>query len=134
MIGIYNKSSIYYNKGIFLKDIISKFIKEYEKYKFIYNEINILINVDNYKENEKIYFLDNYGYKDKNNYHIHDNLKQLNSSNTELFINKIKYEYKKYFIPEKNGEYSIKLKFKINLTDSSFMFAGCDNIKSIFFL
>ena len=57
----------------------------------------------------------------------------MNSSNTELFINKIKYEYKKYFIPEKNGEYSIKLKFKINLTDSSFMFAGCDNIKSIFF-
>ena len=43
--------------------------------------------------------------------HFHDNLKELNELNTELYINNKKYKYKKYFIPEKEGIYSILLKF-----------------------
>ena len=51
--------------------------------------------------------------------------------NTELFINNQKYEYQKYFIPQKEGVYDILLKFNINLTDCSFMFYGCKNIIKI---
>ena len=43
-------------------------------------------------------------------------------------------KYEKYFIPEKEGEYKIELRFDINLTDCSYMFSGCENIKSIEFL
>ena len=32
---------------------------------------------------------------------IHDNLKELNELNTELFIDNKKYKFKKYFKPEK---------------------------------
>ena len=38
-------------------------------------------------------------------------LKELNESNTELYINNKKYKYNKYFIPEKEGYYNIVLKF-----------------------
>ena len=31
-------------------------------------------------------------------------------------IIEMEYNYKKYFIPEKEGKYSIKLKFKINIS------------------
>ena len=65
--------------------------------------------------------------------HLHDNLKGLNTGNVDLYINGIKCEFKKYFIPEKEGEYSIKLKFKNNKKDCSFMFAGCKNIIDIDF-
>ena len=42
-------------------------------------------------------------------------------------------KYEKYFIPEKEGEYKIELRFDINLTDCSYMFSGCENIKYIHF-
>ena len=38
-------------------------------------------------------------------------------------INDIKYDFKKYFTPDEEVEYSIKLKFKFYLKDCSFMFA-----------
>ena len=46
--------------------------------------------------------------------HLENNLKELNTGNVDLYINGIKFKFKKYFIPEKEGEYSIKLKFKNN--------------------
>ena len=63
--------------------------------------------------------------------HRYYGYKELNNINTELYINDIKKGYKKYFIPEKEGEYNIKLKFNINLTDCSYMFAGCEKIINI---
>ena len=63
----------------------------------------------------------------------HDHLKELNEDNTELYINGNKRKYEKYFIPEKEGEYIIELRFNINLTDCSYMFSGCKNIKYINF-
>ena len=62
-----------------------------------------------------------------------NNLKELNELNTELYINDNKNKYQKYFIPENEGEYKIKIKFNINLTDCSFVFAGCKNITNIKF-
>ena len=83
--------------------------------------INLLFIIKN------IYFLGNY---DNN----HNHLKELNENNTELYINNNKMEkYEKYFIPKEKGEYKIELRFDIYLTDCSYMFSGCKNIKYIHF-
>ena len=63
--------------------------------------------------------------------HYHDNLKELNEKNTELYIYNKKYKYSKYFKPEKEGIYEIKLKFNINITDCSFLFSDCQNITNL---
>ena len=98
------------------------------------NEIEIKINVEEEEINKDIYFLDNTDYIDENNIkHYHDNLKELNELNTELYIYDKKYEFKKYFRPENQGEYKIKLKFN-DIKDCSFMFAGCENIININFI
>ena len=84
-------------------------------------------------------------------------LKELNESNTELFINEKKYDYKSFFIPEKEGIYEIQLNIKIlmknccclffnlyylqnldlssfntqNVTNMSYMFYKCNNLQSL---
>ena len=79
------------------------------------------------KVNEKSEF----GFDEIKEEHHHDFLKELNESNTELYINNKKYKYEKYFIPEKEGDYHILLKFNILMTDCSFMFYECKNITNI---
>ena len=125
LIGFHDSKSNDKHKEILFKYTISEFINRYKiNLKRILNEIDILIKIDKEDVNKKIYFLDNY----------HDNLKELNELNTELYINGKIYKYNKYFIPDKEGEYSIKLKFFNNLTDCSYMFAGCKNIININFI
>ena len=98
------------------------------------NMIILILKIKQKHLNQDIYFLDNTNYTDLNGEdHLHDNLKELNNTNVDLYINNIKYEFKKYFRPKKEGVYCIKLKFKINLKDCSFMFAGCKNIINIDF-
>ena len=121
------------NRGTLLKFPINDFIITKLKNNEIVNEIEIKVNIEKEEINKEIYFLDNTDYIDENKIkHYHDNLKELNETNTELYINKNKYKFKKYFKPEKEGVYKIKMKF-INLKDCSFMFAGCKNIKNINF-
>ena len=127
----YNNSD---NKGILLNNIIKKFkniIKNYLYQKR--NEIEILISIEKEDINRQIYFLSNKYYDINNNKYIncHDKYKILNNSNTELYINEIKSEFNKYFIPKEEGEYKIKLRFNIDLKDCSYMFTGCENIISI---
>ena len=125
LIGIYKNSKKYFNKGIMLNLLIEQFISEYKhknKNK-IMNEINILIDVKKKDINRNIYFL---GFNDS-----HKN--ELNKFNTKLYIDNNEIEYKKYFIPEIEGEYKIRLIFCINLIDCSYMFAECENIKKINF-
>ena len=75
-------------------------------------------------QTKKYIFLDNYKYVDnKGIEHFHDNLKELNELNTQLYINNNKEKYKKYFELKKEGEYIIKLKFDNNIKDCSHMFA-----------
>ena len=112
------------------------------------NEIKLTIKIEKDDINKKIYFLDNtdskeicVGFKENENSeygfdpiieeHHHDFLKELNELNTELYINDKKYKYEKYFIPDKEGEYNILLKFNILMTDCSFMFYECKNIINI---
>ena len=139
LIGKHESKLEHYNKGLLFKKIINKFIKKYNvdnnyKYNKLPNEINILNKINEKDINEKIYFLDNYSYKDnEGNEHFHDNLKEFNA-NTKLMINDEKEQFKKYFIPTKIGEYKINLKFEYNLTDCSYMFVGCNNIYDINFI
>ena len=130
-----------YKQGKFFKVLINKFIKryivdhKYNKYDQLTNEINITIKIDKDDINKKIYFLDNYCYKDKENKeHFHDNLKELNELNTNFIVDGKKSYFKKYFIPDEIKLYNINLKFDKNLTDCSYMFAGCDKIVNIKFI
>ena len=102
--------------------------------KINYNEIKITVKIKKNEINKKIYFLDKtdgkivvglkenlnslLGFDDIKEEHHHDYIKEL------LYINNEKYKYKKYFIPEKEGNYNILLKFNILLNDCNFMF--CD--------
>ena len=127
LIGIYKNSSKRYNKGILFNLLISQFVYEYEhqndsKINKLLNEINIIIEVSKEDINKNIYFLSNYNYL------------KLSEKNTKLYIDNNEIEYNKYFIPESEGEHIIDLQFFDNITDCSYMFAGCKNIKYINFI
>ena len=94
------------------------------------NEIRIIINISKDDINKDIYFLDNTdGIEDnKGIKHYHDNLKELNETNTELYINDKQIKYHKYYRFEKEGLYSVILRFNIFMKDCSFMFYGCKRI------
>ena len=89
------------------------------------NYITIKLNVE--KKNlrtKKIYFLENNREDDTQN-------KELNEANIELYINNIHINFNKYFEPTEEGEYEIKIIFKNQIKDCSYMFNKCNNIKSI---
>jgi len=104
-------------------------------YTKLFNEIKLTIKIKENDINKKIFFLDNtvgdIYINGKWEKHNHDFLKELNESNTELYINNKKQKYEKYFIPDKEGEYYIKLKFNILMKDCSCMFYNCNNIINI---
>ena len=81
---INNKS---FNIGTFIKFPLNEINK-------VNNEIRMKIKINNKDINKDIYFLDNTdGYEDDEGIkHYHDNLKELNESNTELYINNKKIE------------------------------------------
>jgi len=141
---LFNLKEIYNNNNI-IKDLneinnnennINKFnniINIYNKIKNIkLNEIKITLDIKKEDINKDIYFLDNsdggYYINGKFEEHYHDFLKELNEVNTELYINNIKYKYKKYFKPKKEGIYNIIIKLNIQIKDCSFMFCGCNNL------
>ena len=129
LIGMQINESKYYYKGLLFNFIMKDFIKKYKSKNidlYEWNEIDILININENDINKNIYFLD----KENKNYVFND----FNNNKIELYINNIKNEYKKYFIPKEEGEYKIKIKFDMNLTDCSYMFADCENIIKINFI
>ena len=114
IIGIHKEgvSKYNYNRGTLLKYPINEYLNKINK-----NEIKLKIKIEKEDINKDIYFLDNTGSKYYNDgEHHHDNLKELNELNSEIFINNKKYKYKKYFKPEKEGLYEIKIKFNIKYT------------------
>ena len=104
--------------------------KKYNITKFnetgINNEIKMKIKINKEDINKEIYLIYN---KEKENSQPHNItlMYYLDESNTELYINDKKEKYKKYFIPEKEGIYLIKLKFNICIKDCSYFFYGCKN-------
>ena len=138
IIGIHKENNLGIMLNFAFKNYITKYFKNQNKpiiKKEIENEIDIKLKINKNDINKEIYFLDNIDIIDINgNIHPHNNLKELNEINSKIYINDKEEKYKKYFIPEKEGEYNIKLKFNINLIDCSFMFAGCKNIININFI
>ena len=104
------------------------------------NEITQEIKIEQNEVNKTIYFLDNTQETDGNYIengkevkHNHDNLIEMNESNTTLIIDGKKVPFKKYFIPTKIGTFLIKLLFKNNLSNCAYMFCNCKNIINIDF-
>ena len=103
------------------------------------NQIIIKLNIgDSDKKNDeykKIYFIGKNYYIQNNQEMKYDEeneeLKNLNDSNTQLYINDKKVNFKNYFIPNQNGDYIIKIIFNQKLKDCSYMFRGCYNITNI---
>ena len=98
------------------------------------NQITIEIKVserDKEKYGNKIYFLENNSAKiiDKEI----ENFKELNNDNTELYINNVRKDFKKYIeTSSKEGDkYTIKLIIKNKIKSCNSMFYGCLHIKSI---
>jgi len=119
IIGIHKESvkNYEFNRGTLLKYPINEYLNKKHEIK-----LKVIKEEDDYSNND-IYFLDN----TKN----HDNLKELNELNTEIFINNKKYKYTKCFKPEQKGLYEIKIKFNIKLKDCSSMFSDCSYLKNI---
>ena len=119
----------YFNKSNQEKENIIFPQKTKENNKIIpkINEIKLKVKIEQKDINKNIYFLDNFNQAE----HCHDNLKELDELNTEIFIDNIKYKYTKSFKPEKDGLYEIKIKFNIKIKDCSYMFYECSNLKDI---
>ena len=155
VIGIHNGGSdkFNFNKGIFLKAPINGFFSENinfsccipnynvekkldgenEEDNLNKNEIEINLKIDKDDIEKEIFFLDNTNEYVDNNKKSHFNLTELNPSNTDLFINNQKIDYQKFFIPKIEDKYIIKLKFKNDLKNCSYMFYYCRNIIDINF-
>ena len=102
-----------YNIGTFLKFPLNQINLLNKK-----NEIILKVKIDENDINKKIYFLDNTFYYAN----PHSYFRELNEFNAELYIDNKKRKFMKYFIPEKEGIYSIMLKFNISIKDCSYMF------------
>jgi len=91
------------------------------------------LDFDNKKNEYKdIYFLENKSYMLNGvEYQFEVHFNGLNEENTELYINGQKKDFKKFFKPDKEGEYIIKLKLKNKIKNCNYMFLNCLNIKSI---
>ena len=97
VIGIHKEDTKFeFNKRTYLKYPINEYlnniniINKNKEIKNKKNEINITLKIKKYDINHTIYFLDNtygkYDFGDKLVEHYHDNLKELNEKNTELYI------------------------------------------------
>ena len=129
-----NEDFSLYEKGIKISNSNNlndvNYLNKNGKSKIEPNSINmitmtLLIQKD---QNDKDDFLDNYIhfldnktelFGGRNNY---NNLKELNTSNVELYINGKKQRFKKYYKFPNTGLYKIKLKFNISMTNCSYMF------------
>ena len=113
-------------------NIVLKYCENKKNKKCEENEIKIVLEINDEDLNSNIYFLDNTDYEDENGVkHYHDSLKELDEIKVELFIDKKKYKFQKYFNFHEAKEYEIILKFHNYLNDCSNMFYNCKNIKSL---
>ena len=137
VMGIHNGSVGNFNKGIVMKEPIDGFNKailslkqKKEKELNLFrkgiekNEISLSLKVCKKDIAKKVHFLFN---SDSIEEEV-DILNELNDSNTKLFINDKEYKFEKYFEPEKEGIYKIKLIFNFYMTNCNYMFYNCRNI------
>ena len=154
-----------YNLVDKMKQLNEEIIRKYKEKEELAFNIKLLSNKKNMnkeniiKENNKINLKDNDNknliktqkqkYKNEillqiKKYYKKDNFlssdselsKDINESNIDLFINNVKYDFRKNFeytgsIFEEDGLYCIKLKFKNKINDCKKMFKNCENIVNI---
>jgi len=111
-----------YNKRPYIEQVYYKYIKN--------NQISLNLKIDKEDINTQIYYLDNTP--------THNHLKEIDTSNKELTIydetNTIidnNKKIKKFFIPKKEGIYTIKILLYNYITNCSYMFCNCSNIINI---
>ena len=135
---IYEEGRLFDKQSKILGDFESLFLAKDNSI----SDISLKIKIEQEDVNKTIYFLDNTskethqnGYYENSNWNIHnhDNLNELNESNTSLVIDEKTVPFKKSFIPKKIGIYSIKLIFKKKLSNCAYMFCECKNIIKIDF-
>ena len=145
------KEGIADTKDDLLNDLLRKLLdknpknrikwKDYFEHPFFKNNY-VLITISIEKKDKKgndfkdIYFLDNQPYlitrSEIGKYKENEELINLNDNDVELYINNVQQKkFSKYFKPNNEGNYEIKIIFKKKITDCSFMFSGCDNIQKI---
>ena len=146
VIGIHKESSKTknFNRGTLIRYPIEEYLKKHFPNLIIEpdlknhnknNEINLTLKIESKDINKNIYFLN----KDNDKFNKEEEYKEsieyynklLNESKIEIFINEQKYENKKYFKPEKEDLYEIKIKFASNINSMSYMFYGCSNLTKI---
>ena len=95
----------------------------------IKNEINILLRVKkiDVKKGNKVYFLESDLMRNEKEPE-HNNINNLNDTNTEIYINGNKIKFTKYIPSKKENDYNIKIVFKNKMNDCSYLFRGCYNI------
>ena len=119
-------------------DLISKLLikdpkeriswEDYFNHPFIrINEILLTIRISKKEVNETIYFLNDSDGKG----HKNEEITNLNKDDCELFINDNLSEFSRYFKPQKEGEYKIRIVFKKKIKNCSSMFSNNDNIIKI---
>ena len=117
------------NVGTIIKAPIESF-NELKREKTQKNIIIITLNISEEDINKDIYFLNNDDTdKEVNNSNYH--LDELNETNALLYINNKEYQFKKYFNPEKEGIYTIKIELNINMKNCYHMFYKCSYITNI---
>ena len=104
-----------YHERPFIEELYNEYIKK--------NKITLKVTVNKEDIKNKIYFFDNTD--------NHDNLKEINKDNTELYIDEVKCDFQKFLEPDKEGTYTIKIIFNFLMTDCKYMFFYCENIESI---
>jgi surface protein len=87
----------------------------------------MILKINKEDINKEILILN--GIDDKGN--KNEEIENLNNNDLDLFINNKLSEFKKYFIPEKEGEYIIKINLNKNLKNLSYLFNNCKNIIKI---
>ena len=96
----------------------------------IKNEIKIILRIRNIdiKRGKNIYFLESDLFRNIGEPE-HQNINNLNDTNTEIYIDNKKTNFTKY-IPSTNPakDYEIRIVFKSEMIDCSYMFRGCTNI------
>ena len=100
----------------------NKSIKEKERK----NEIEIQIQINEEDIDKKIFLLNQEDKSCPKN-------EEINSEKIDLFVNNIRYGFKKTFYFYKTGLYTIRLLFKENMNSCRYLFGNCDKIKSISF-
>ena len=115
------------NKFYYIFNIYNKIKKKVIKN----NEIKLVLNIGKEDINKDIYFLKG-SYLDSDSFEYgNECLNNLDESNCELYINNIKNKFQKYFRPEKEGIYNIRIKFNNQIEDCSGMFYECYNLINI---